>query len=222
MRFLIQEKLKNGEKAELIISYILQLTLVGAILFLIYRQHWLNVFLTTFILVLTFLPAILRRNYKVHLPIEIDFITILFIYAALFLGEKNSFYTIVWWWDLLLHFSSGILFGIAGFLLVHILNQEKSVHLHMEQKFVALFSFSFAISIGVLWEIFEFLMDYFFGLNMQKSGLPDTMSDLIVDALGAGVVALLGYLYTIRNSSLFLDNIIHRFLSKDKQLLRRK
>lgn len=222
MRFLIQEKIKKGERIEIIISYVLLLSLVGAVIFLLYRQSWLNAFLTAVILGLSLFPSILRRNYHIHLPVEIDFLVIIFIYAALFLGEVNSFYHTVWWWDLALHFSSGILLGITGFLLVHALNKDRKIHVHLGRKFVSLFSFSFAIAIGVLWEIFEFFMDYTFGFNMTKSGLPDTITDLIVNTLGAGIVAIGGYMYSLKSSNLFLDKIIHYFLSKDLQLLKKK
>ncbi|MDP3733621.1 MAG: hypothetical protein Q8R37_00160 [Nanoarchaeota archaeon] len=221
MHLLIKDKkLDQADKIQLGISYFLQLTLVGAILFAIYQQNWLNVFAISGIFIFTLLPTIMRRNYRVRLPIEIDFVIILFSYAALFLGEIHSYYTLVWWWDILLHGSSGILLGIAGFLLVYILNKEEQVHCNMKPVFVALFSFVFAIAIGVAWEIFEFVMDTSFGLNMQKSGLVDTMTDLIINVVGASLVSLLGFIY-LKSKTFSMDKMIHRFF-KHPPLLRRK
>ena len=95
----------------------------------------------------------------------------------------------------MLHTLSGAIIGAIGFSLVYMLNEKDRVAMKLSPVFVAIFSFGFALSIGTLWEIFEFLMDSLFGFDMQKSGLIDTMWDLIVDALGALVISVLGYLY---------------------------
>lgn len=211
MHLLIKDKkLDRADKIQLVISYLLQFSLVAAIIFAIYRENWLNVFAISGIFIFTLLPTIMRRNYRVRQPIEIDFVIILFSYAALFLGEIHGYYTLLWWWDILLHGSSGILLGIAGFLLVYILNKEEQVHCNMKPVFVALFSFVFAIAIGVAWEIFEFCMDNAFGLNMQKSGLVDTMTDLIVNVVGASLVSFLGFIY-LNSKKFSMDKAIHRF-----------
>ncbi len=223
MRLLIhQQGLDRTDKIQLIISYLLQLVLLGAIILSLYEQQWLNAFAVFGILFLTFLPKMFRHTFKVFLPIEFDFLAILFIFTAIFLGEVHSYYTIFWWWDLILHSSSGFLLGIAGFLAAYILNEEKKIHLKMKPAFVALFAFLFALAIGVLWEIFEFFMDSAFGLNMQASGVTDTMWDLIVDVLGAAVIAVLGYFYIRRHKILLFDRMIHRFVQRNPQLFRQK
>ena len=137
---------------------------------------------------------------------------------AIFLGEVHGYYTRFWWWDLVLHSSSGFLLGIAGFVLVYVLNEEKRMVQKMKPGFIALFGFAFALALGAVWEIFEFSLDTVFGLQMQKSGLIDTMGDLIVDTLGAAFIALLGYFF-IRKGKLFIfDRMIHRFVEKNKRL----
>ena len=174
------------------------------------------------ILVLTFTPAIIRRNYKVFLPVEFDFITILFVFLAVFLGEIESYYYRFWWWDTVLHTSSGFLIGIAGFLLLYLLNSERKIHQRMSPLFISLFAFAFALALGTLWEIFEFSMDQFFQLNMQKGGLVDTMWDLIVDTLGAVVISVLGYFYLKKGNFLIFDRMIHRFIDGNPRLFQRE
>ena len=99
-----------------------------------------------------------------------------------FLGEVRSWYERIWWWDIALHTSSGLLLGLVGFLLVYVLTENERIDLHMRPRFVALFAFLFAVAVGALWEIFEFAMDRMLGANMQKpmlddpSGLTDTAS----------------------------------------------
>jgi len=92
----------------------------------------------------------------------------------------------------------------------------------MKPAFVALFSFVFAIAIGSMWEIFEYSMDSFFDLNMQKSGLVDTMWDLIVDAVGALFIAVLGYWYMKRGSEYFVEKWIAKFIEGNPRLFRKK
>lgn len=222
VKLLIKDKrLNKGDKIQLGISYFLQATLIIALALAALEKQWLNLFAISGILILTFLPSILRRSYRVRLPVEMDFIVILFIYSALFLGEIYTYYAKLWWWDILMHGSSGVLMGLMGFLLVYVLNSEEKIHINMKPFFVALFSLAFAITIGVSWEIFEFSMDKSFGFNMQKSGLMDTMGDLIVNFIGALLVSTLGFFY-LKNKSLVVDKWIHDFLTKHIPLFGKK
>ena len=92
----------------------------------------------------------------------------------------------------------------------------------MKPAFVALFSFTFAIAIGSLWAIFEYSMDSLLGLNMQKSGLVDTMWDLIVDAVGAFVISVLGYFYMKRGFEYFVEKCIAKFVEGNPRLFRKE
>ncbi|MFH1500358.1 MAG: hypothetical protein ABIE22_00230, partial [archaeon] len=144
------------------------------------------------------LPSIFERQYKIDLPSEFEVLVLFFIIGSIYLGEVQDFYTMFPWWDLFLHTISGLIFAFLAFSLVLILNEEKS--LELSPAFVALFAFSFALASGTIWEIFEFSMDRYVikgagGVIMQKSGLVDTMWDLIVDTLGALIVSILGWLY---------------------------
>ncbi len=223
MDFLIAHReLDRTDKMELILSYILQLVLLGTMVYWIYDQQWLNAFAVFGILFLTFFPKMIRHKFQVHLPIEFDFIAIVFIFMAIFLGEVHGYYTRFWWWDIVLHSSSGFLLGIAGFILVYVLNEEKRMVQKMKPGFIALFGFAFAVALGAVWEIFEFSMDTIFGVQMQKSGLIDTMGDLIVDTLGAAAIAVLGYFF-IRKGKLFIfDRLIHRFVEKNPRIFNKK
>lgn len=204
------------------IRLVLHLILLCGLMWALLSGQWLNALAVTVIMVVTLLPALLGRRFHVYIPPEFEALTLVFIFASLFLGEYHGYYTRFWWWDALLHSASGFILGILGFLLVHVLNEKEDLELHMKPNFVALFAFLFAIGIGTLWEIFEFSMDSLLGLNMQKSGLIDTMWDLIVDAAGAFIIALLGYGYlkTAGNSS-FLEQWIRHFIKNNPGLFRR-
>ncbi|MCS3904526.1 uncharacterized membrane protein YjjP (DUF1212 family) [Methylohalomonas lacus] len=205
------------------ITSTLKLILAVSLVLALWGQQWLNALAVAAILGVTFLPVILGNRFKVHIPSEFEALAVIFIVASLFLGEVHAYYTRFWWWDAVLHTMSGFLLGILGFLLVYVLNEKDNIEFHMKPGFVALFAFMFALGIGALWEIFEFTMDSLFGMNMQKSGLQDTMWDLIVDAIGAGTIAILGYGWLKRkNTESFLERWIQHFIETNPQMFRRQ
>lgn len=171
--------------------------LVGMLL-AAWKGQWSAAFATAGVVVIASLPMVFVRRFHVYVPPEFGMLAVVFVFASLFLGEVHGYYLRFWWWDVVLHTASGFLLGLLGFLLVYVLNEKEDVDLRMKPGFVALFAFMFAIGMGALWEIFEFSMDTLVGSNMQKSGLRDTMWDLIVDAIGALLTAVLGYVYLRR------------------------
>ena len=207
-----------AHRIQFIFSLFMRLTLVGAFVWAIINQNWFVLFTSSFTFILTFLPAILQRNYQLYLPAELEIIVVFFVYAALFLGEIRGFYTRYWWWDLFLHTTSGIVLGFIGFFILYVLYDEEKVK--ASPVIIAMFSFCFAVALGTLWEIFEFTMDSFWGVNMQKSGLVDTMSDLIVDAIGALTTAILGYFYIKTGKTNLLGILITHFIRKNPQFFR--
>ena len=191
-----------------------------------YKGQWINAFLVMAIMAVTLLPDILGRRFRVHIPPEFQLLAVIFVFAALFLGEIQSYYVRFWWWDMVLHTSSGLLMGILGFLLVYVLNESENIGIHMRPHFVALFAFLFAVTVGTLWEIFEFAMDQLIGTNMQKpmlgdlSGLTDTMWDMIVNALGALTISALGWWYMKHDERSFIEAWIRKFIERNPRLFR--
>ncbi len=207
---------------------VLQLILAGETVLAVVSQNWFTAFLTSMIIAITFFPLLFERRFRIHIPPELQLAAIGFVFASLFLGEIRGYYTRFWWWDVALHTTSGFLLGILGFLLVHVMNEAEKIHVHMKPGFVAFFAFIFALGVGALWEILEFTMDGVFGMNMQKpmlgdpSGLTDTMWDLIVDAIGALVVSVLGWRY-LKNADRgsFLERWIDSFIERNPRFFRK-
>ncbi len=203
------------------LTLFLQATLLIGVILAMLQGRWLAGIATTGIIIVTFLPLILGKRFAVRIPPEFEVLAVVFIYASLFLGEVRGYYIRYWWWDAILHAGSGFLLGILGFLLVYVLNERDDVDLHMRPHFVALFAFMFAVGMGAIWEIFEFAMDQLFAMNMQKSGLIDTMWDLIIDAGGALIISLLGWSYLRKaGSSSFLERWISAFVVANPRLFR--
>jgi len=191
---------------------------LGAILLLV-QGRYQAALEVSLILMITLLPVLLGNRFKVYIPHEFESLAVIFVYMALFLGEVQGYYLRFWWWDVVLHTGSGLLLGILGFLLVYVLNEKKEIQLELHPKFIALFAFMFAMGIGAIWEIFEFAMDQLFGMNMQKSGLMDTMWDLIVDGIGALVISVAGWGFLKKSKGeSFLEKWIDAFIDKNPRL----
>lgn len=169
---------------------------------------------------LTFAPRLFEKRYKVDIPIEFEIAIVLFIFASLFLGEVRGYYTKFWWWDVVLHTGAGVAIGFFGFMILYIL--YKANKFKARPITIAVFAFCFALAIGALWEIFEFSMDQFFALNMQKSGLVDTMWDLIIDSLGALLASAVGYFYLKRKDFPLFGNIMEKFEEDNPRLFKKK
>jgi hypothetical protein len=194
--------------------------IVGAILELV-SGNWLMAAATAGVALVMFFPLMLGYRFDVKIPPEFELLAVVFVFASLFLGELQGYYVKYWWWDVVLHSASGLLLGIFGFLLVHVMNEHEDLGLHMKPSFTALFAFMFALGMGVIWEVFEFVVDQALGTTMQRS-LADTMTDLIVDGIGAFVIAALGYTYLRdRESSSFLERWVANFFRVNRRLFRR-
>ncbi len=197
-------------------TFIIRFTLAIATLLSLATLEWLSALISIGTLVLTFAPFSLEDRYHIKFPIDFEFAIVFFLFATLFLGEIGNFYELFWWWDILLHFISAITFGCVGFIILFYLNRTNKIS--SKPIWIAIFSFTFAISIGALWEIFEFSMDQLFGMNMQKSGLIDTMWDLIVDVAGGLVSALAGYGYMKGSQKSYLSRLIGYFINENPEI----
>lgn len=165
------------------------------------------------------LPGFLWRRIRLSIPSYMLMAYAIFLYCAIYLGEVRAFYNTVPHWDTVLHTFSGAALGALGFSLVSLLNKTESVTFSLSPFFVALFAFSFAMSLGVIWEIYEFSMDYFLHTNMQRymlqtgeplvgqAALTDTMKDLIVDAIGALVMSGVGYI-SLKHKKGWLEQLL--------------
>lgn len=206
------------DRLQLGMAWLLQLAILGVLISSLVENRWLVAFTAAGVFVLTFLPSIIERQLKVQLPVEFTLVTCVFLYASFGLGEVGEFYRKFWWWDLLLHSFSAMVMGLIGFLTIYVFYYTHRVQ--MAPVYVAVVSFGFAVTVGTLWEIFEFLMDLGFGFNMQKSGLVDTMTDLMVDALGGVVAAAIGYRYVKRGGAI-ADRLLRRFVARNPGLFKR-
>lgn len=209
-------------------TVIILFTLVIGFVAALKQGNWVSmiIIITTFILVC--LPRIIKEITKskipinfINIPVEFEIFIIIFIYATLFLGEIKNYYIEYWWWDTALHTSSGLAFGLIGFMILFMLYKGEKIK--ASPKIIAMFSFAFALAIGALWEIVEFTIDQTSGgSHWQGVGVLDTMKDLIVDSLGALVSSIAGYFYLNGKNEIIVKTIMKEFKETNTELFKKK
>ena len=164
------------------------LTLRGLVILTLIRQifmgNWNNVFLCGLTLIFFVIPAVIEKKFNLALPDALQVLILLFIYSAEILGEINEFYIVIPHWDTILHTINGFLCAAVGFSTIDILNQKEFFHATMSPVFVALVAFCFSMTIGVMWEFFEFATDQTLKYDMQKDVIVDTISTVKLDPEG--------------------------------------
>jgi hypothetical protein len=197
------------DRVEMTIAVMLQTGIFLVTVSALIESQWLVAFNGALVFLLSFAPAIIEHRLRVPLPVELTLITCIFLYASFALGEVRDFYEKIWWWDLALHGLSALTIGIIGFLSIYVFYMTRRIR--VAAGWIATITFALAVSVGTIWEIFEFLMDWYFGFNMQKSGLTDTMTDLLINAAGAAFAATIGYFYVYKEDSLLGRRLIRAF-----------
>lgn len=171
-------KQKKGQKRiitlYIVIRFLITLVMVRNIMIKDYN----NVFMCVLSLLLLFIPTIIDKRFNIKLPSVLESIIVLFIFASQILGEIQEFYLRVPHWDTMLHTLNGFIMGAIGFAMIDILNQSPRLHFNMSPVFVAFVGFCFSMTIGVLWEFFEYFMDINTLSDMQKDTLVPLISSV--------------------------------------------
>ena len=167
----------------LVLRLIVLASLVSAIL----RQEYESAFVCVLVLFLFMLPFFIQKNFGICLPSTLEIIILLFIFAAEILGELQSYFIQYPYWDTMLHTTNGFLCAAVGFSLIDILNRDAKIKFTLSPVYVALAAFCFSMTIGVLWEFFEFGMDRLFHMDMQKDTIVHTISSVMLDPTNSNI-----------------------------------
>lgn len=169
----------------------IQMVLTLIVVFSVIRQFFLgnyhNMFLGILTLILFMVPQFLDKKMSVTIPVGLETVILIFIFSAEILGEINAFYVKIPIWDSILHTTNGFLMAAIGFALIDLFNRSEKFSIKMSPYFVAFFAFCFSMTVGVLWEFFEFSMDQFFGLDMQKDWIVTAINSVKLNPIGANV-----------------------------------
>lgn len=179
----LQMELKE-HKVSFIVYSVLRILVIAVVCIQAYERNFESVFLGILTLILLLVPSFVQVTFRVEIPTLLESIVLLFIFAAQILGEINGFYVIFPFWDTMLHTLNGFLAAAIGFSLVDILNKSEKLVFQLSPFFAVLVAFCFSMTIGVVWEMFEFGMDYLGGFDMQKDTILHTISSVHLDPTG--------------------------------------
>ena len=160
---------------------VLRLIVVTELVLSILRGEYESAFICLLVLILFILPFFIQQNFGIQLPTTLEIIILLFIFAAEILGELEGYFITYSNWDTMLHTTTGFLCAATGFALIDILNRNSRIKFQLSPIYVALAAFCFSMTVGVLWEFFEFGMDRLFHLDMQKDTVVQSITSVMLD-----------------------------------------
>lgn len=163
-------------RATFVVYFLLRLLVTFTMIRSVYQENYYNAFLCALTLVLFVAPMMIENRLKIELPTLFEIIILCFIFSAEILGEIESYYTKIQGWDTALHTMNGFLCAAVGFSLFDMLNREIKVPIRLSPFYLALMSFCFSMTVGVLWEFGEFGMDLLF--------LSDAQKDFVITSFG--------------------------------------
>ena len=173
--------LKTRSKIEKVLYVLVILSIIRQF----FLGNYQNMFLGILTLILFMVPEVIDKKLGVTIPIGLDTVIFIFIFSAEILGEINAFYVKIPIWDTILHTTNGFLMAAIGFALIDIFNRSERFSIRMSPGFVAFVAFCFSMTTGVVWEFFEFGMDWFFHLDMQKDWIIPMVSSVKLNPDGA-------------------------------------
>ena len=163
---------------------VLRTAVIAVMVAQIFNRDWQNVSLCVLTLFLFTVPSFIEKNWHIDIPNTLEVIILIFIFSAEILGEIRSFYVKVSGWDTALHTITGFLSAAVGFSLVDIINRNEYTKLNLSPLYVAIGAFCFSMTIGVLWEFFEFSADMLFGTDMQKDSIVHEIHSVLLNTSG--------------------------------------
>lgn len=176
----IKSAVKKSNKKALTVYIILRSLVIFCLISELIKGNYENAFLCIFSLILFLVPSILERTLKIEFPSIFESIVYIFIFAAEILGEINNFYNIFASFDTILHTINGFLCASLGFSLVYILN-ENIESINLSPLFVSLVAFCFSMTIGVMWEFYEYAVDVSLKRDMQKDQIVNQINTVYLD-----------------------------------------
>lgn len=176
----IKQTYKESKRSSLVVYAVLRVLVIVCMILQILRGNFENALLCLLSLFLLLVPFFIQKNFKITLPNTLEIIILLFIFSAEILGEIQNFYGIFPFWDTMLHTINGFLAAAVGFSLINLLNKN-SEKFNLSPVYLCLVAFCFSMTIGVLWEFFEFASDKILSIDMQKDRVIDKISSVELD-----------------------------------------
>ncbi len=178
-------------KSSFIVYTILRIMVIATLVGQLINGNFESAFMCILVLLMLIVPSFIQITLKIELPTVLEIILLLFIFAAEILGEIYEFYIIFPHWDTMLHTMNGFLMAAVGFSMVNLLNNSDKMLFKLSPFFTVVVAFCFSMTIGVIWEFFEFSMDFFFDFDMQKDTILHQISTVVLDPAGGNTPVIL-------------------------------
>lgn len=174
-------------RSSFIVYFTLRILVIVMLVLQLLNRNYENVFFCGLTLLLLVMPSLVQVTFKVELPTTLEIFILVFIFAAEILGEISEFYLVFPFWDTVLHTINGFLAAAIGFSMVDLLNRSEKIVFNLSPLFTAIVAFCFSMTIGVIWEFFEFGMDQLLGYDMQKDTVIHALRSVTLDPEGRNV-----------------------------------
>lgn len=174
-------------RSSFIVYFTLRILVIVMLVLQLLNRNYENVFLCALTLLLLVMPSLVQVTFKVELPTTLEIFILVFIFAAEILGEISEFYLVFPFWDTVLHTINGFLAAAIGFSMVDLLNRSEKIVFNLSPLFTAIVAFCFSMTIGVIWEFFEFGMDQLLEYDMQKDTVIHALRSVTLDPEGRNV-----------------------------------
>lgn len=178
-------------RSSFIVYFVLRLLVIVTMILQFLNGNYENFFLCILTLLLLIMPSLVQVTFRIEIPTVLEILILMFIFAAEILGEIREYYIMYPMWDTILHTINGFLAAAIGFSMVDLLNRSEKTVFRLSPLFTAIVAFCFSMTIGVIWEFFEFGMDTFFGLDMQKDTVIQTIRSVTLNPEGRNVVTVI-------------------------------
>ena len=147
----------------------------------LWARNYENAIICVYVLILYVLPQFVEKRMRIEIPSVLEIIIFVFVFLAEIFGEMASFFLKVTYWDTMLHTTAGFLLAAVGFSLVNLLNESEKVKVQLSPVYLAVVAFCFSMTMGVLWEFFEYGADHLLLLDMQKDTVINQIATVDLD-----------------------------------------
>lgn len=191
------EHMRAKKNGTWLLYMLLRIVVIGFAIHAAFAGRFESQGICALVLVLFLLPSLVEKHFKIVIPSALEKIILLFAFAAEILGEIQGFYVMFPWWDTMLHTMNGFLCAAIGFAIIDLLNESPNIRFKLSPLYCALAAFCFSMTVGVVWEFFEFGMDYFFHLDMQKDTVISVISSVKLDPTGGNTPVLISGIHSV-------------------------
>lgn len=186
-----------------------RLILLLAFIASLFNRNWIGLGLSLVLGLLVVFPEVSRRRMVIENPKVVEVFVLGFLCVYIVVTGVNYFYDSIWWWDSFLRVVLGMMMVLIGFFLVYLLNSNKKASLYLDATFITVFSFAFGVSSGLLWELFKYLLEFFFRAGLQTPNIEIVMQRMILFVSGCVLAAVVGFFHL----KFTIDSPVRRILS---------